>query len=259
MCRHLDLGHDRNASGGGITYDLRYLALSIVAAAVGIEAVPLLGRNRLVREVALRPYLGKQRVFAYLDTPPGIIDQMPMEDVHLQACHLVQQTLDHIHTLKMAALVEHIRAPMVARGVVHLSARITYTLGIRRDNLPQRLESIQKPRRRPRRGRNAAAVKAQDIAFVVFARKALVRNETYVGTVAAHDARLEAALLQHRQQVGLVQRRIVDADRHLARQHRLRTVEACRQGCGYYRRSTRRRSGGVHRHRRQCRRGEQKG
>ena len=70
MCRHLDLGHDRNAAGGGITYDLRYLALRIVAAAVGIEAVPLLGRNRLVREVALRPYLGKSTVNAISSPPP---------------------------------------------------------------------------------------------------------------------------------------------------------------------------------------------
>ena len=244
MRRHLYLGHDRYAARGGVTHHLGDLLLRIVAAAVGIEAVPLLGRNVGMREVALGADLGQQRVFAYLDAPPGIVDQMPMKDVHLQPRHLVQQALDHIHALEMAAFVEHVGAPMVARGVVHLAAGVTHTRAVIRTKLPQRLQGVQQARRRSGLGGNAALVEAQHVTFGVVAPHGTVGDETYVGTAAlAHDTGCEARLLQYRKDVGLIQLPVTDIHRRRAIHHGIASRERSLGGGRDYRRQVGRRSG----------------
>ena len=90
VCRYFYFGQYAYSALGGVFHNLAYLVLCVVGAfAFGVYLFPFFGSREPVAEIAQRAYLGEFRVAFYLEAPSRVVNEVPVEGVHLQAYHFV--------------------------------------------------------------------------------------------------------------------------------------------------------------------------
>ena len=62
-------------------------------------------------------YFRQFRILLYFDAPSLVVCQMPMENIHFQICHLIQQLLHHFFAFEITTFVEHKGTPRKSRIV----------------------------------------------------------------------------------------------------------------------------------------------
>ena len=104
--RHIDFGDNGNVALCGVSHNLTDIVLSIVCSGcIGIAVG------------ADRADFGEFRIGLDLDAPALGIGKMPVEAVHLEGGHVVEQHLHPLLAGEMPGFVEHETAPGVARRV----------------------------------------------------------------------------------------------------------------------------------------------
>ena len=98
----VDLGHHGDMAGGGIGHDLADVG-------VGVAALLLLAVSHAAA------HGGEARVALDVDAPAEALGEVPVEDVHLERGHEVEEGLDGADLLVLTARVEHQPAPVGAR------------------------------------------------------------------------------------------------------------------------------------------------
>ena len=222
--RHLDLGNHLDPPVVGILHDVADLVLRIISA-FREQLVPLFRRNVHVVEIAFRTEFGQLRIFFDLDTPPLIVYQMPMERIHFQPGHLVQQILDRFSALEMTAFVLHVSAPRESRRIGNHAGRYRHQAVLRRGHLAQRLQRIEQPRTGVGRSHDLLfAVRGhhgQAIRLVVVIRRHGIEFKRQFGFLGfGRIDRIDPGLFQHPGHVILIQVRFrIEINRSLPAQY----------------------------------------
>ena len=119
MPRHIYLGQYVDMTLSSVAYHLAHLFLRIeigtigltcltsLSGPVGLPVLHHLADGGVVVVGTGSPDGGQQRIAFDFSAPALVIGQVPVEDVHLVACHEVYEFLDFIHAEEMSAHIEH--------------------------------------------------------------------------------------------------------------------------------------------------------
>ena len=148
MARQFNLGHDRDAAGGGVSDELARFVLCVEAAVWLAIALVWLGWNRRFR--ALAADFGQARILLDGQPPALIVGEMEMERVEFVECHGVDELLDKIQREHVTRDIEEQAAPAESRRVADADAGYQPSdIGLRRirqdlrgKQLPQRLHRM---------------------------------------------------------------------------------------------------------------------
>ena len=140
---HVDLGHNRDVSLGGIFHDVANLIVGVVAA-VGRAVLNL----RVMSEHglrALRAHLRQLRIAGHAEAPALIVGDVPVETVHVVKRDEVDIFFDKLHGEEVTGTVEHHATVAEARGSLHAGGRQLHGLGAlkNRQRLAQGLDAIE--------------------------------------------------------------------------------------------------------------------
>jgi len=116
MSRHTHLRYYRNMAFSCIIHNFFQIFLCIKTA-MTFTVIHLTSKMIDFRRIPESSYFRQLRILLYFDTPSLVISQMPMEDIHFQVCHFIQQLLHHFFTFEITTFIEHKGTPRKSRIV----------------------------------------------------------------------------------------------------------------------------------------------